>query len=100
MRKEEYPELSFIHSTRCDANDEEKERGKRKNIIEFGRNLASVMQRIFWACSWKAAEWLFGEQVPKDKIRIMNNAIETEKFLYNEKRRTELRKNIIWKVDL
>lgn len=46
----------------------------------------------FWACSRAAAEWLYGEKIPKDKIRIMNNAIDTSKYAYNEKTRMEYRK--------
>lgn len=80
------------HSTRCDANDEEKRKRETEEHYRVRKEFGERYATDFWACSWKAAEWLFGEQVPKDKIRIMNNAIETEKFLYNEKRRTELRK--------
>ena len=45
----------------------------------------------FCACSWAAADWLFGEQIPHDKIRIMKNAIEVEKFLYNKAVRDKYR---------
>jgi glycosyltransferase involved in cell wall biosynthesis len=45
----------------------------------------------FWACSRLAADFLFGEQIPKEKIKIMPNAIELVKFQYDEKAREELR---------
>lgn len=45
----------------------------------------------FWACSFAAAKWLYGENIPTDKIRIMKNAIETSKFAYNEEVRQKYR---------
>lgn len=79
------------HSTKCDANDAEKREWETKEHYrvreEFDENLATD----FWACSEEAAEWLFGDRISQDKICIMKNAIETDKFLYNEKVRKELR---------
>ncbi len=46
----------------------------------------------FWACSEAAADFLFGEQIPRNKVRIMPNAIETDKFAYNQKARDFYRK--------
>ena len=80
------------HSTRCDANDEEKRKNETEDHYKVRSEFSEHYATDFWACSRKAAEWLFGEQIPKDKIRIMNNAIETEKFLFNERKRSELRK--------
>lgn len=80
------------HSTRCDANDEKKREWETKEHYRvrnlFNENLATD----FWACSEDAAEWLFGDRIPKEKICIMNNAIETEKFLFDEVIRNKLRK--------
>lgn len=38
----------------------------------------------FCACSKYAADWLYGDKIPKDKIKIMKNAINIEPFLYNK----------------
>lgn len=38
----------------------------------------------FWACSKDAADWLYGVKIPRDKITIINNTIETSLFKYNE----------------
>lgn len=45
----------------------------------------------FWACSRAAADWLFGEQISRSKIKIMKNAIEVENFIYNENKRNDIR---------
>lgn len=80
------------HSTRCDANDAEKRELETKEHYRvrelFNENLATD----FWACSKSAAEWLFGERIPENKIKIMNNAIETEEFVYKKDVRQRLRK--------
>ena len=48
----------------------------------------------FWACSKEAAEWLYGDKISKEKIKIMPNAIESYKFRYDEKIRREYRESL------
>lgn len=49
----------------------------------------------YFACSKKAGEWLFGpESVKKNKVKVINNGIESERFIYNSAIRTELRKHL------
>ena len=48
----------------------------------------------FWACSWDAADWLFGEQIPKSKIKIMKNAIELDRFQFNKQTRERIRADL------
>lgn len=82
------------HNTFISMEDAEKraEAEKIHNIrkSEFDTSLATD----FCACSRAAADWLFGEQIPKGRIKILNNAIDADKFIYNKdirsKYRTEL----------
>ena len=46
----------------------------------------------YWACSWKAAEWLYGGRIPEEKIVIMKNAIDVDKFLFDMSLREQQRK--------
>lgn len=46
----------------------------------------------FWACSKLAADFLFGEQIPHEKIKIMPVPIDIAKFGYNAGIRSEYRK--------
>lgn len=46
-----------------------------------------------WACSDVAGKWMFGNK----KFTIIDNAIETEKFEYNETKREDIRKKL--KID-
>jgi glycosyltransferase involved in cell wall biosynthesis len=62
----------------------------KKNKAEFSAQLATH----FCACSKAAGEWLFGEQIPREKIRVLNNAIEVEKFSYNPDTRKKYREEL------
>lgn len=48
----------------------------------------------FLACANSAADWLYGPQIPKEKIQILKNAINTEKFAFNPKVREEYREKL------
>lgn len=43
------------------------------------------------ACSWKAADWLFGSQIDRGKIKILPNAIEADKYAFNKIKREKMR---------
>lgn len=46
----------------------------------------------FFACSDLSAKWTYPDRIyKKDKFKIINNAIESEKFKFNEKVREEMR---------
>lgn len=54
----------------------------------------------FFGCSKNAGLWLFGEKiVSDDRFFVLNNAINSEKFKYNEKTRKEYRKEFGIKDD-
>lgn len=84
------------HATKCDANDpikrqlETVEHNRVKQ--EFNESLATD----FWACSEEAADWLFGTQISRDKICVLNNAIEVGKFAYD----ADVRKRVRTKMNI
>lgn len=45
----------------------------------------------YFSCGYKAGEWLFGKK-NKQKIKIINNAIETENFTFDIKKSQEVKK--------
>lgn len=71
---------------------------KRAQLYEEHLNYKSIFDvsyaTDFWACSQLAADWLYGDKIPKDKIRIMRNAIDTEQFMYNEAVRKQYRERL------
>ncbi|MBQ6217596.1 MAG: glycosyltransferase [Erysipelotrichaceae bacterium] len=61
-----------------------------KNLLQYPlRNRADY----FIGCSKEAGEWLFGEKVVKgDRFYVLNNAIDTDRFTYDESVRNKYRK--------
>lgn len=86
--------IIHAHSTGIDTLDIQ----KRKLEIYMHNNtkkyLTENIATDYWACSWKAADFIFGNQIPIQKIKIMKNAIDLSKFKYNEKSRNKCRKKL------
>ena len=80
------------HSTQCEVSDKELRKREIDEHYRVRNKFDSSYATDFWACSEGAAEWLFGGVIPSKDIHIMNNAIDVKKFLYNPKKREELRR--------
>lgn len=79
------------HSAGIDEGFSE-ERKERIRVHEsFKHQFSMKYATDVWACSGLAAEWLFGEYVPREQIQIMPNAIDTERYQYRPGRREHLR---------
>lgn len=57
---------------------------------EFTQELATH----FLACSTEAADFLFGPQIPRERIRILHNALDIERYHYDEGIRADMRKRM------
>jgi len=57
---------------------------------EFSESLATD----FWACSELAADWLFGAKIPKERIKLLKNAIDVNQFSYDVHVRNEYRNKL------
>ncbi len=60
--------------------------------IYFKLNIRKYVTHMF-ACSMDAGEWLFGKR-NHDRIRVINNAIDTSLFQYKESVRENVRKEL------
>lgn len=109
---EEHPEYKILHShSRSYASIYLPIARKHglKTIIHShntsnGSGLSSVVKGIlqyplryiadyYIGCSLEAGKWLFGEKVVKqDNFHVLNNAIDTDKYLYNYETRLAYRK--------
>lgn len=47
-----------------------------------------------WACSRLAADWLFGPQIARNDIRIIKNAIDIQKYSFNQDVRMQVRNKL------
>lgn len=80
------------HNTQIDIADEEKRKEAEKIHWELREKFDISLATDFCACSWAAADWLFGPKIPKEKINILHNAIDVEKFVFNQAIRDKYRK--------
>ena len=72
------------HSSSIDQPDAGEREGQRKIHEEMKRRFNETYATDFWACSHMAADWLYGPQISRSRIRIMPNAIETDKYTFCE----------------
>lgn len=92
MAKECGVKKIIIHShssgITCDSSDTEE---GRKKHFQVRAQLSEDIATDFWACSKVAAEWLYGDNIPKEKIKILLNSVETERFSFNSNKRKTIR---------
>lgn len=72
------------HSTGIDTIDLRQREAEKQLHEKIKYKFDSNMATDFWACSRLAANFLFGEQIPSERIKIMPNAIDLSKFDYCE----------------
>lgn len=78
-------------STSVDITDN-KQREKELLIHEKYKNeFTEEFATHFLACSTEAADFLFGPQIPREKIKLFNNALDIERYSYDEKKRADMR---------
>lgn len=63
-----------------------------KNILQFP---IRFIADYFLACSDDAGKWLFGEEIVKSEYyQVINNAIDLDRFSYNQTKRQEIRNKL------
>jgi len=69
--------------------------GMRGEFINFLIKPIKYLANNYFACSQPAIKWLYGKKskvVRKNQVKIVNNAIDSEKFIYNKNIREDYRK--------
>ena len=81
--------IAHSHST---TNKKEKKKNLLKQIL---RPFSKVFATDYMCCSELAGRWLFGnKEYDKGNVYLLNNAIDLDKFKYDEKIRNEKRKEL------
>lgn len=63
-----------------------------KNILQ--RRIRYI-SKYYIGCSKQSAEWLFGKKIANsDKCIVLNNSIDTKKYMYDESVRNDVRKEL------
>ncbi len=83
-------------STSVDITDN-KQREKELLIHEkYKKDFNEGIATHFLACSTEAADFMFGPQIPRDKIQILHNALDIDRYSYDETKRTNIRRKLGW----
>lgn len=96
VAKEEGIKKIIIHAHNSGisfANREFRDMEEKKHY-DVRNKLTKDIATDFWACSKMAADFIYGKQISREKIKIMKNAIEVNEFLYDEKIRNEYRRTL------
>ena len=81
--------IAHSHST---SNKKEWKKTLLKNVL---RPFSKLFATDYFCCSELAGRWLFGNKTyDQGKVYLLNNAIDVDKFKYNEKIRKEKRKEL------
>jgi len=86
--------ILHAHSTGIDILDESERIKGEKRHNEVRGLLNESVATDYWACSLKAADFLYGDRIPREKIVIMNNAIDLSSFEFDEEKRMRIRKEL------
>ena len=67
--------------------------GQKKNIFHtFLKKWQNHKASAFWSCSEEASEWMFGKKIiDKENIKLINNGIDVDKYLYSKSTRDAYR---------
>ncbi|MGE7905349.1 glycosyltransferase family 1 protein [Peribacillus sp. NPDC094092] len=64
-------------------------------IRNYLKKLSTIYATDYFACSKEAGTWLFGEKAILDKkVKIIDNGIEAENFIFNNNTRMKLREKL------
>ena len=86
--------IAHSHST---TNKKEWKKNLLKQVL---RPFSKLFATNYMACSELAGRWLFGNKTfDKGEVYILNNAIDLDKFIYNETKRKKHRKELGIKDD-
>jgi len=81
--------IAHSHST---TNKKEWKKNLMKNAL---KPFSKIYATDYFACSRLAGRWLFGNKAyNRGEVHLLNNAIEVDNFLYNEKVRLKKRKEL------
>ncbi|MCI9331683.1 MAG: glycosyltransferase family 1 protein [Oscillibacter sp.] len=82
------------HSTFIDEPDGVKRAELLRRHEEVKRAFSPDLATDYWACSSLAADWLFGPQIPRDRVRMVKNAIDVGKYRFHPEKRTAIRQEL------
>lgn len=87
--------IVHAHSTGISkARNEEEEERLLKKHFDIKAGIDKSLADYYFACSQNAANWLFGDAIPKEKIQIVHNTIDANRFAFNKETREQMRRSL------
>lgn len=81
--------IAHSHST---SNKKEWKKDLLKNTL---KPFSKLYATHYFCCSELAGRWLFGDKLyDRNQVRLINNAIDIEKFMYNKEERNKIRNEL------
>ena len=82
------------HSTGMDLTDDAEREKQIEEHMWYRSQFSMEYATDVCACSRLAADWLFGDGIPKNQIRILPNAIDVRKYHFQPSKRQEIRASL------
>lgn len=82
------------HSTGIDETDEQVREERLIQHNAYKEKFSMEYATDVCACSGMAGDWLFGEQIPREEIRIFPNAIDVKRYRFDRMLRQEMRRKL------
>ena len=82
------------HSTGIDEGNDRERMDRLIKHNAFKEKFSFEYATDVCACSKLAGDWLYGNQIPRDKIRILPNAIDTKRYGYDPQVRRQKRREM------
>ncbi len=76
------------------AKDVQEEKRLLAKHMKIRNKINVSLAEHYVACSDSAADWLYGSNIPKEKIQIVHNTIDTERFAYHADVRKRMREQL------
>lgn len=87
--------IVHAHSTGISkARNAEEEKRLLKRHLDIKSKIDENLADYYFACSQDAAEWLYGDAIPEEKVKIIHNTIDANRFAFNEEVRQKMRKTL------
>ncbi len=82
------------HNSGIDFLSEEEREAIWKEHVYYKNRFSMEYATDVCACSQKAADWLFSEKIPRERIQMLPNAIDVKRFRFNDSARNRLRREL------
>lgn len=83
--------IRILHNHTTDSKEEK----LRSFIKRMLRPFAKLFANQYWACSKLSAEWMYGKKaVEENKVTIINNAIDLDRFKFDKEKRDKIREEL------